>query len=124
MTEEKNELKKLVCIVCPRGCTLSISEEGGEYSVSGNFCKRGAEFAISEMTGPKRTICSTVRTVFPEVPVLPVRVSAEIPKNRIFDVMKEINSFVLEKHVARGEAVIENVLGLGVDIIATSDLCS
>ena len=125
MTEEKNkEPKKLVCIVCPRGCTLEISEKDGEYSVSGNFCKRGAEFAISEMTEPKRTICSTVRTVFPGVPVLPVRVSAEIPKNRIFDVMKEINSFVLEKHVSRGEAVIENVLGLGVDIIATSDICS
>ena len=116
--------KELVCIVCPRGCTLKISEADGEYSVSGNFCKRGRDFAISEMTEPKRTICSTVRTVFPDVPVLPVRVSAEIPKDRIFDVMKEINSFLLEKHVSRGEAVIENVLGLGVDIIATSNICS
>lgn len=122
MTAQKD--KSLVCIVCPRGCTLSISENNGEYSVSGNFCKRGADFAVSEMTEPKRTICSTVRTVFPDVPVLPVRVSAEIPKDRIFDVMKEINSFVLENRVPRGGAVIKNVLGLGVDIIATSDLCS
>lgn len=116
--------KNLVCIVCPRGCSLKITEAGGEYSVSGNFCKRGRDFAISEMTEPKRTVCSTVRTVFPDVPVLPVRVSAEIPKDRIFDVMKEINSFVLEKRIARGEAVIKNVLGLGVDIIASSSLCS
>lgn len=115
---------ELVCIVCPRGCTLEIAENNGEYTVSGNSCKRGRDFAVSEMTEPKRTICSTVRTVFPDVPVLPVRVSAEIPKDRIFDVMKEINSFLLEKHVVRGEAVIENVLGLGVDIIATSDICS
>ena len=116
--------RELVCIVCPRGCTLEIAENNGEYTVSGNSCKRGRDFAVSEMTEPKRTICSTVRTVFPDVPVLPVRVSAEIPKDRIFDVMKEINSFLLEKHVVRGEAVIENVLGLGVDIIATSDICS
>ena len=116
--------RELVCIVCPRGCTLEIAENDGEYTVSGNFCKRGRDFAVSEMTEPKRTICSTVRTVFSDVPVLPVRVSAEIPKDRIFDVMKEINSFLLEKHVARGETVIENVLGLGVDIIATSDICS
>ena len=121
MNQEKREL---VCIVCPRGCTLEISEKEGEYSVNGNSCKRGRDFAVSEMTEPKRTICSTVRTVFPDAPVLPVRVSAEIPKDRIFDVMKEINSFILEKHVARGETVIENVLGLGVDIIATSDICS
>ena len=118
------EGRKLVCIVCPRGCTLEIKEKDGEFAVSGNFCKRGRDFAVSEMTEPKRTICSTVRTIFPDVPVLPVRVSAEIPKDRIFDVMKEINSFLLEKRVARGEAVIENVLGLGVDIIATSDICS
>jgi len=118
------EIRRLVCIVCPRGCTLEISEKSGEYSVSGNFCKRGRDFAVSEMTEPKRTICSTVRTVFPDVPVLPVRVSEEIPKDRIFDVMKEINSFLLEKHVSRGEAVIENILGLDVDIIATSDICS
>ena len=116
--------RELVCIVCPRGCTLKIDEENGEFAVSGNSCKRGKDFAISEMTEPKRTICSTVKTVFPDVPVLPVRVSAEIPKDRIFDVMKEINSFLLEKHVSRGEAVIKNVLGLGVDIIATSDICS
>ena len=116
--------RELVCIVCPRGCTLKIEEKDGEYAVSGNFCKRGKDFAVSEMTEPKRTICSTVRTAFSDVPVLPVRVSAEIPKDRIFDVMKEINSFVLEKHVSRGETVIENVLGLGVDIIATSDICS
>lgn len=116
--------RELVCIVCPRGCTMKICWQDGEYSVSGNSCKRGREFAISEMTEPKRTICSTVRTVFPEVPVLPVRVSGEIPKDRIFDVMKEINAFLLEKPVGRGEAVIKNVLGLGVDIIATSDICS
>lgn len=118
------ENRELVCIVCPRGCTLRISKDDDGYAVSGNSCKRGKDFAISEMTEPKRTICSTVRTVFPDVPVLPVRVSAEIPKDRIFDVMKEINSFLLKKHVSRGEAVIENVLGLGVDIIATSDICS
>ena len=119
-----SDSRELVCIVCPRGCTMHISETDGEYTVSGNSCKRGKDFALSEMTEPKRTICSTVRTVFPDVPVLPVRVSAEIPKDRIFDVMKEINSFLLEKRVSRGETVIGNVLGLGADIIATSDICS
>ena len=69
-----------------------------------------------------RTICSTVRTTFPDVPVLSVRVSAEIPKDRIFDVMGEIRKVRLDQPVRRGEPVIRNVLGLGVDIIATSDL--
>ncbi len=101
---------------------MKIEENGGEYTVSGNFCKRGEAFAKSEMINPMRTICTTVKTSFPDIPVLPVRVSAEIPKSKIFDVMNEINKITLEKKVSRGEAIIKNVLGLGVDIIATSDI--
>ena len=107
---------------CPRGCRLTIDEKDGEYIVTGNTCPRGKEFAISEMTAPKRTICSTVKTVFSDVPVLPVRVSDDIPREKIFDVMREINAVTLKERIGRGDAVIKNVLGLGVDVIATSDL--
>lgn len=113
-------MKELVCIVCPRGCTMTLEGEGKDVKVSGNSCKRGAEFAVSEMTEPKRTICTTVRTAFPDVPVLPVRVSKEIPKDKIFDVMAEINKVAVKKKVKRGAVIIKDVLGLGADIIATS----
>ena len=113
-------MKELVCIVCPRGCTMTLEGEGKDIKVSGNSCKRGAEFAVSEMTEPKRTICTTVRTAFPDVPVLPVRVSKEIPKDKIFDVMAQINKVTVKEKVKRGEVIIKDVLGLGADIIATS----
>jgi len=112
----------LTCIVCPRSCRLQIEEENGTFTVTGNSCKRGIAFAQSEMTDPKRTISSTVATVFPDVPVLPVRVSAEIPKSRIFDVMREINQTVVKAPLSRGDTVIKNVLGLGADVIATSSI--
>lgn len=115
-------MKQLVCIGCPRSCRLTIDEKDGEYIVTGNTCPRGKEFAISEMTAPKRTICSTVKTAFSDVPVLPVRVSDDIPREKIFDVMREINAVTLKERIGRGDAVIKNVLGLGVDVIATSDL--
>lgn len=113
-------MKQLVCIVCPRGCTMTLEGEGKDVKVSGNSCKRGAEFAVSEMTEPKRTICTTVKTAFPDIPVLPVRVSKEIPKDRIFDVMAEINKVTVKEKVKRGEVIIKDVSGLGADIIATS----
>ena len=84
--------------------------------------KRGEQFATAEMTCPTRTLCTTVRTVFPEVPVISVRTSAEIPKDKIFDVMREINRARVTRPMKRGEAVLPNVLGLGVDIIITSGL--
>ena len=115
-------MKQLVCIGCPRGCRLTVEENSGEFIVTGNTCPRGKAFAISEMTEPKRTICSTVKTVFLGCPVLPVRVSDDIPKDRIFDVMREINAVVLTERIGRGDVIIENVLGLGVDVISTSDL--
>ena len=115
-------MTELTCIVCPRGCKLQITKDGDGFIISGNGCKRGIVFAKQEMTDPRRTVCSTVRTVFPDVPVLPVRVSDEIPKNRIFDVMKEINRTVVSVPVGRGDAVIKNVLSLGVDVIATSNI--
>jgi CxxC motif-containing protein len=115
-------MKELVCIVCPSGCPMRIEEMGSSIKVSGNRCKRGEEFAVSEMIHPMRTISSTVKTNYPKVPVLPVRVSGEIPKDKIFDVMGEINKVVVTNSISLGDIIIENVLGLKVNIIATSNI--
>ena len=68
-----------------------------------------------------RTICTTVKTAFPAVPVISVRTSREIPKERIFDVMREINCLCITHPTGRGEVILQNVLGLGADIIVTAD---
>mgnify|MGYP002671978852 FL=1 len=114
--------KELVCIVCPRSCRMTITSEGDELVVTGNTCKRGKEFAINEMTDPRRTVCTTVRTSFPSVPVLPVRVSGAIPKNKIFDLMREVNRITVSKRIGREEVIVPNILDLGVDLIATSNI--
>ena len=98
------------------------TEDSGEITVTGNSCKRGEKCARQELTDPRRTICSTVATAFRDVPVVPCRVSAEIPKDMIFPVMKEINRARVTKRIGRGEIIIPNVLGIGADIICTSDI--
>ena len=115
-------MKELVCIVCPRGCRMQSAEENGSLKITGNGCKRGAAFAESEVRDPRRTICTTVRTAFPAVSVLPVRVSREIPKASIFDVMQAINRVTVREKLGRGDVVLENVLGLGADVIVTSNV--
>lgn len=52
-------MTELTCIVCPRGCTLRIEERDGRFTVTGNACKRGEQFAMAEMTCPTRTLCTT-----------------------------------------------------------------
>ena len=117
-------MKEFNCIGCPRSCLLRVEGENGEYTVTGNSCPNGERFAISEMTAPRRMVCSTVKTVFPDVPVLPVRLSAEIPKSEIMNVMREISSVLLTERLRRGDVIIENLLGLGTDLISTSDVLS
>ena len=117
-------MKELVCIVCPRGCTLKLEGEGESLTITGNSCKRGHDFAVAEMTCPMRTICTTVKTTFPDVPVLPVRVSCDIPKDMIFPVMEKINEVTVNKKLKRGDVIIKNVLDTGADVIATSGMLS
>ena len=101
---------------------MTVTRDGDSITTEGNFCKRGEGFAIQELTAPMRTICSTVKTSFRDMPVLPCRVSAEIPKDRMFDVMKEINKVTVTTRLRRGDLILSNVLGLNVDVIATTDL--
>lgn len=108
----------LVCIVCPRGCRLSVNEG----IVTGNACKRGEAFAISESTLPMRSVCSTVATVFKDYPVLAVRTDGEIPKEKIPMLMQEINGVVVKEKLKRGDVVIRGAVGTNVNVIATATM--
>lgn len=115
--------KELLCIVCPTGCRLTAEyDEGGSITVTGNGCARGVAFAKDEITCPTRSLTTTARTIFPDAPVLPVRTAGDIPKERIADAMKAINSIVIQERVGVGDVVIKNLLGSGVDVIATGDI--
>lgn len=115
-------MKSMTCIICPNGCLLEVDKQGEEFIVRGNMCKRGMEFGISEMTNPKRSICSTVKTSYKSVPRLPVKTDGEVPLDYIFRVMGEINDIELNHPVHGGEIIIKDVLGTGVNIISTSDM--
>lgn len=107
----------LICIVCPRGCHLTVDEKN--QSVTGNGCKRGEIYGISEVTNPTRTVTSTVWIEQGTVPRIPVKTSAPIPKRKIFDVMKEINRLRVVAPIKSGQILIPNILDLNANVIAT-----
>ena len=112
---------EMYCITCPNGCLMQVNEESNPPVVEGNACKRGADFAVTELTNPTRTLTSTVRTSFPGIPVLPVRTDGEIPKKKIMEVMQALSSVVVRQPLDCGDTVVGNAAGTGVRIIATSD---
>ena len=111
----------LTCIVCPRGCalTVTLAESGKPLSVTGNACKRGVTYAEKECTHPERTVTSTVRTE--SGAVVPVKTSATVPKETVFAVMEEINKAVATCPVKVGDVILENVASTGVSVIATAE---
>ena len=112
-------MKELTCIVCPRGCRLTIDDN---LNVTGNFCPRGAEYAKNELTNPKRMITSFMRVKNRENCVVSVKTSTAIPKGMIFQVMEEINHVGVDAPTHIGDIAINNVLDTGADIVITKNI--
>ena len=113
--------RELTCIVCPIGCQLSVTLENGVVTeVVGNTCPRGKQYAIDECTNPVRTITTTARTS--DGGVIPVKTANPIPKDLMFDCMKEIDKAVVTLPAQIGDVVIKNLLGTGVDVVVTANM--
>ena len=112
-------MKEFTCIVCPRGCHLIIDDN---KNVTGNFCPRGANYAVNEITNPTRTITSVVRVKNRKDLMVSVKTSNNIPKRMIFDVLKELETISVNAPCHIGDVVINNILNTGADIIITKEI--
>ena len=110
-------IKNFVCIQCPRGCQLEVDMETLE--VKGYTCPRGKEYGRNEVTHPVRTVTSTVKVEGGRIARCSCKTSGAVPKEKIFDVMKEIDSFEGKAPIAIGEVLIHDVASTGIDVIAT-----
>jgi len=116
------ELKEFTCIECPRGCRLEVSIDSGVAAVSGNACPKGAVYGAQEAVSPMRTLTTTVTIEGSARRRLPVRSSGELPLSRLLDAMAALDPLIVRPPVVRGDIVLRDILGLGIDMIATDDL--
>lgn len=116
-------IKEMVCIVCPMSCKLSVEMDNNKVKgVSGNSCIRGVKYATEELTNPTRMVTSTVVIKNATLTRLPVTTRNPIPKDKINDVMKQINKVKVKAPVKREDVIISNVAKTGVDIIASRSM--
>ncbi|MCK4257590.1 MAG: DUF1667 domain-containing protein [Halanaerobiales bacterium] len=114
----------MVCIRCPKGCRMVIESENGEIkSVSGFSCPKGEEYAQKEFTNPTRILPTSVRIKNGELSLVPVKTAAPIPKELLLPAMKEIAKIEVEAPVHIGQVIKENIMGTGVDLVATRNIC-
>ncbi|MEG2017006.1 MAG: DUF1667 domain-containing protein [Clostridium sp.] len=115
-------IKEIICIGCPMGCSLKVEVTGDHILVEGNQCKRGEAFAKNEIENPTRSLTTTVRTIFEEMPLLPVRTEGEIPKDKVFQAMEVLNKVIIKDKVSCGDIILKDILHSGCNVVATSTI--
>lgn len=115
--------RELTCINCPLGCQLTVEmdEDSNVLSVTGNNCKLGDIYARKEVKDPRRMVCSTVRLEGGKYPTVSVKTKNDIPKGKIFNIMKEINQVTAKAPVHIEDVLKEDLCGTGVDLVATAE---
>ena len=112
--------RNLTCIICPRGCQLTVKIDGDKTTVSGHSCPKGLQYGIDEVLNPVRTVTSIVRVSNREDTMVSVKTADPISKAKIFDIMKLIREAEVSAPVKIGDIIIENVFG--TNVIATKDV--
>lgn len=111
--------EKLICVTCPKGCTLEVNREGETILKVEAGCKRGQEYARQELTDPRRMVASSVRIQGGLHPLMPVYTSAPFPKPRIPELLKLLREVQVQAPVQMDEVIVGDALGTGIDIKAS-----
>ena len=116
-------VKKVICTVCPRGCHIDVTMDGREIkSIKGFTCKRGEAYARAECTAPVRTLTTTMKITGAALPRIPVKSKTPVPKEKLFDLMKAVSTATVKAPVKVGDVLLPNVCDTGVDIVASRDM--
>lgn len=114
--------RALVCIGCPLGCRLEVRIENSEVvSVTGQSCKKGTTYAIKECTNPTRILTTTVEVEKGNLEVASVKTEQDIPKDKLFECMKELKKVKLTAPVHIGDVVLADIANTGIRVIATTN---
>ena len=113
-------MRELICICCPLGCHIKVDDSDIHHlKVTGNTCLRGDKYARDEVTCPKRVVTSICEVEGGEIEVVSCKTKEAIDKKLIFPALEEIKKVKLTAPVHEGDILIANILGTGVDIVAT-----
>ena len=112
--------KNITCTICPLGCRIRVAHSKDAIQRIEDYqCERGKDYAVHEVFNPMRTLTTTLRVKNGELPLVSVKVSKPVPKESLIEIMDAIAHIEVEAPLAIGEVLVEGVLGLDADIVAT-----
>lgn len=116
--------RELTCIICPNGCLLKIvtDNDGKIESVDGFKCRRGKEYAETEIVSPMRTLTALVKIDKGEFAMCPVRTTTPVPKDKIISLAQKALTLTVTAPVKTGDVVVKNFENTGADLIVCRDI--
>jgi len=112
----------VTCIGCPMGCLVTVTmDDNTIVKIEGNVCKKGDDYSRDEVTNPTRMVTAVLSVDGWREP-LSVKTQQFIPKEKIFDCLKEIYKSKVTPPVSIGDVIVKNVCNTGVDVVATKHL--
>jgi len=112
--------KNITCVVCPIGCKILIKIDGTQLEiVEGNKCKKGIEYVKNEAFNPRRMLTTSALVNGGEWPLVSVKSSKSVPKEKLFSILKEIKRTVVNAPVKSGQIIIKNTANTDINIVAT-----
>ena len=112
--------KEITCIVCPISCKILVKVDGTTCEIlEGNKCKQGIDYARNEALDPRRMLTTSVLVEDGAWPLVSVKSSQPVPKDKVFPVLKENKKTTVKAPIKSGEIILKNVANTAIDIIAT-----
>ena len=109
--------RNMICIICPRGCSLCAELHTDQITVTGNACPKGQEYAINECVNPVRTVTATVRVCNRYNTMASVKTSVPVAKDKMMDVMRVLRETQINAPIHIGDVILKDIYGS--DIVAT-----
>lgn len=106
----------ITCIFCPKGCSLTVSDEG----VTGNGCEKGLAFAEAELTDPLRVLTTTVR-IKGRRELLPVRSDGYVFLRQMRQLVSQLRDVEIEAPVKQGDVIAGPLGDTKIQMIAQCD---
>jgi Uncharacterized protein with conserved CXXC pairs len=109
------------------GCQLEVTavqnaDGNPEFSVTGNACSRGVQYAQKELTDPTRTLTCTVAVTGGTRRLVAAKSRSEVPRDLQIECMQIIRRLSVQAPVHTGDVLCEDILNTGADIIACDDV--
>ncbi|MCI8646979.1 MAG: DUF1667 domain-containing protein [Firmicutes bacterium] len=114
--------KTITCIICPSSCHITVRGSGNSIeSIEGHTCKRGMKYASSEYLHPERNLTAIVKAKDYKTPVISVRTSRPVPKDKQIACMRIIRELEVGPPYEIGRVILKNILDTGADILLTNE---